>query len=92
MVLDLFFWFVYLNTIFLSIVLIKGSGIKLREITIPMVVFWTAISFGYIGYPAIYHQWVPYYVNLGVTDQFLVFKMILISSVAWLQVFCGIYL
>jgi hypothetical protein len=92
MVLDLFFWFVYLNTIFLSILLIKGSGIKLSEVTIPMVLFWSAILFGHIGYPAIYYQWVPYYVNLGVTDQFLIFKMILISSVAWLQVFCGIYL
>lgn len=92
MILDLLFWLVYLNTILLSILLIKSSGIKLMQISIPMVVFWSAILFGYIGYPVIYYQLVPYYVNIGVTDQFLIFKMIVISSFAWLQVFGGIYL
>lgn len=84
------FVLIYLLTItFITILLIK-SGINLFKFNIPMYIYWSFLVFSYIGYPAIYFKKVPYYVNIGMTNQTIIWQMFIISSLVWIQLFFGI--
>lgn len=86
------FWIIYLGVIVISIFFVIKSGIDLFKVSIPMVVFWSVMGFAYLGYPAIYFKVVPYYVSIGITNEFIIWKMFLLSSFVWIQFFAGFFI
>ncbi|MPW26970.1 O-antigen polysaccharide polymerase Wzy [Alkalibaculum sp. M08DMB] len=85
------FWVIYVSVIIISTTFVLNSNIILNKFSIGSVVYYSLIIFAFIGYPAIYYKIIPYYVNSGLTNNLIISKMFIISSLVIIQFFLGYY-
>ncbi|NMA50072.1 MAG: oligosaccharide repeat unit polymerase [Tissierellia bacterium] len=86
------FWMIYFTVIFSSTLFVIKSKVELNKFSIGSVVYYSIFLFAFLGYPAIYFKIVPYYINSGLTDNNIISKMFIISSLVIIQFFLGYYL
>ena len=71
--------------------ILRVASIRLLDISIPSILFWFILLFGYLGYPLLWFGLDPYR-SQEVTDQLIILDMFFLSSVAITFLFLGTFM
>ena len=69
--------------------ILRVASIRLQDISIPSILFWFILLFGYLGYPILWFGLDPYRSN-ELVDQSIFVDMFFMSSVAITFLFLGV--
>ena len=86
---DFLFIFVWLLVPIFWALILRVASIRLQDISIPSILFWFILLFGYLGYPILWFGLDPYRSD-ELVDQSIFLDMFFMSSVAITFLFLGV--
>ena len=78
---EILFWLIYLTTPLVTFGLQKVAGEDFNQASIVNVLNWSLYGFSVLGVLPLFYQWDAYRAEIGITDQYIIFLVLLYSSI-----------